>query len=284
MNRKLTIFTIMTLLCISGSAYAAPMDYNGSISVESKTIHPGQSFVLRVLLSGSDVGITSLRVPLKFDSDYLTCTYVDFGSSILDASMQGYYSVDGDVLDISYIPSVIDPLPEITAASGEIASIYFTLAHDVPVEMLFVDSSHGHTQFDQFGTTFHQWRRIEATDQSGLTQLIPSFIPAMLQVDQTTAVGDDTDDLLPDVFELEQNYPNPFNPVTSIGFSLPVAEHVKLEVFNLLGQVVATLADDKFAAGYHTVEWDAGGEPSGVYFYRISAETRIITRKMMLLK
>lgn len=97
--------------------------------------------------------------------------------------------------------------------------------------------------------------------------------------------GNNTDSpQLPDKFALHQNHPNPFNPVTQISFELPVEAHVTLDVYNIMGQKVSTIADRRFAPGYHTVEWDGSSFASGVYFYRIQAGDAIETRKMMLLK
>lgn len=81
-----------------------------------------------------------------------------------------------------------------------------------------------------------------------------------------------------------QNSPNPFNPTTEIRFSLPSAMNVRLDVYNIVGQKVATLADDRFSAGTHYVTWDASGYASGVYFYRLTADEFTVTRKMLLLK
>ena len=94
---------------------------------------------------------------------------------------------------------------------------------------------------------------------------------------------------LPDVFALHANYPNPFNPSTSIQFDLPSPCHVTLDIFNIAGQKVATVADRAYEAGFHTVEWDgrtSGGQQvaSGIYLYRIAAGDFVETRKMMLLK
>ena len=89
---------------------------------------------------------------------------------------------------------------------------------------------------------------------------------------------------MPTEFALTQNYPNPFNPSTEIGFSLPEAAQVKLEVFNILGQQVETLADRQFSAGNHVITWDASRYPSGMYFYRIVTGDNIETKKMLLLK
>ncbi|UCG61370.1 MAG: multicopper oxidase domain-containing protein [Candidatus Zixiibacteriota bacterium] len=89
---------------------------------------------------------------------------------------------------------------------------------------------------------------------------------------------------VPETFGLRQNYPNPFNPTTDIAFALSRPGHVTLNVYNIVGQKVATLADGNYSAGEHTVSWDASAMSSGVYFYRLeSAEVRE-TRKMLLLK
>jgi hypothetical protein len=83
---------------------------------------------------------------------------------------------------------------------------------------------------------------------------------------------------------LKGNYPNPFNPVTEINFSLPSACDVKLEIYNTMGQKVATIVDGFMEAGQHTVPWDAGSFSSGVYFYRLTAGNFVETKKMLLLK
>ncbi len=89
---------------------------------------------------------------------------------------------------------------------------------------------------------------------------------------------------IPLKFELSQNYPNPFNPNTTIAFTLPTAEQVRLEVYNVLGQLVAKLVDGRLEAGRHTVVWDANNFPSGLYFYKIKAGQYEDIRKMMLLR
>ena len=96
---------------------------------------------------------------------------------------------------------------------------------------------------------------------------------------------------LPEHFVLHQNYPNPFNPVTAFRFELPQPSHVRLHIYTIHGQQVATVADASYSAGVHTLSWDASQQASGVYFYRIEIDEqapggrkRTQTRKLMVLK
>jgi hypothetical protein len=89
---------------------------------------------------------------------------------------------------------------------------------------------------------------------------------------------------VPKYFSLEQNYPNPFNPSTTINFSLPTASVVKLTIYNLLGQKIATLADKYMEAGKYQFAFDAALYASGVYFYRLEAGQYISQKKMVLVR
>ncbi len=93
----------------------------------------------------------------------------------------------------------------------------------------------------------------------------------------------DTEDV-PVAFHLGDATPNPFNPSTTIHFALPRAEQVKLNVFNITGRKVATLANEMMARGNHEVTFDASALSSGVYVYTIEAGNFTATRKMVLVK
>ena len=90
--------------------------------------------------------------------------------------------------------------------------------------------------------------------------------------------------VVPTDFALEQNYPNPFNPVTTIKYGLPEDAYVKVAIYNVAGQRVATLVNGEQQAGYHQVSWDGKGMASGIYFYKLKSGEVTAIRKMVLLR
>ncbi len=108
---------------------------------------------------------------------------------------------------------------------------------------------------------------------------------------ETSPVEEEEEDqaLRPGKFDLRQNYPNPFNPNTIINYALPKTSHVKVEIFNILGQRVRTLVNEEEGPGYKSIKWDGKDQHgnqlgSGVYFCRIEAGDFTSSRKMTLLK
>jgi len=117
-----------------------------------------------------------------------------------------------------------------------------------------------------------------STDPLTVPDSVYSFIARF------TGVGETKEVFLPKFFSLSQNYPNPFNPVTEIKYTLPRDGYVRLDIFNISGQKIATLVDEEQRVGYKSVRWDAGSFSSGIYFYRLKAGDFTKTRKMILLK
>ncbi|MDO8549906.1 MAG: T9SS type A sorting domain-containing protein, partial [Ignavibacteria bacterium] len=89
---------------------------------------------------------------------------------------------------------------------------------------------------------------------------------------------------LPEQFSLEQNYPNPFNPSTTISFSIPTSEFVTLKVFDVLGNEVATLANEEKPAGNYKANFNGNELSSGIYFYTLQAGKYVQTKKLILLR
>ncbi|MEQ9279592.1 MAG: T9SS type A sorting domain-containing protein [Balneola sp.] len=90
---------------------------------------------------------------------------------------------------------------------------------------------------------------------------------------------------LPKEFGLSQNYPNPFNPSTTINYALPEASEVSIDVFNVLGKKVASLVNQRKTAGVHSTQFQAANLSSGVYFYTLRINGKVLkSQKMLLIK
>ena len=108
-------------------------------------------------------------------------------------------------------------------------------------------------------------------------------IPAQLRVD-LSGLEDLFESSIPKTYILRQSFPNPFNPITHIRYGLPVATDVKIEVYNILGQRVATLLNTRKPAGYYMVDFDGSELASGIYVYRIEAGEFQDVKKMVLIR
>jgi hypothetical protein len=107
---------------------------------------------------------------------------------------------------------------------------------------------------------------------------------ASLATDQTGIGIKKISNEIPGKYILEQNFPNPFNPTTKINFSLPKDGIASIKVYNMLGVEIETLIQEKLSVGSYSVEWDASGYPSGVYYCKFITDKFQGTKKMILLK
>ncbi len=115
---------------------------------------------------------------------------------------------------------------------------------------------------------------------SGNGSIVLASAPARLELLLTHNAAN----RVPEAFRLYQNYPNPLNPSTRIQFSIPITQVVTIEVYNVLGQLVATLLNERRDPGTYTVDFDGSGLASGIYIYRIQTEKFSASRKMVLLR
>jgi hypothetical protein len=129
--------------------------------------------------------------------------------------------------------------------------------------------------------------RITDTDLLSPTDYVPQWTPTVFTIGGVGVAGDG---ITPLDYGLDQNFPNPFNAQTKISFSMPKSEHVNLVIYNLLGQHVRTLVDQKMEAAKHDVVWDGNSDQgnivaSGTYFYRLKiGDAFEETLQMTLLK
>ena len=284
MRKLIALFTFLAFVCIPAAAISAEMDYNGTISIQSRMVEAGASFTAEVRLSGNDANLTSMIIPVQISSGYITCTGITFSGSLDGGAMTKSYDIDGSHIKIYYMPATDQAASVISATSGVIATLQLHADAAAPDYFVTIDAVEEDMSFEANGQIFSRWDRIELADDMGSGALLPNYSPSVITIQKVTDIADGTEDLLPDSYELSQNYPNPFNPATTIQLALPQKSNVRLEIFNLLGQRVASLINGELEAGYHEINWDAGNAPSGVYFYRLTADSHTLTRKMLLLK
>ncbi len=125
-----------------------------------------------------------------------------------------------------------------------------------------------------FPTQYAAWKAQEAAEYAAIQNLVDVGGP-----DVGVAATEH-----PRGFQLQQNYPNPFNPSTDISYTITKAGNVTLKVYNMLGQDVATLVNGYQAANTYNVNFNASGLSSGVYFYKLSAGSNEMIKKMVLMK
>lgn len=139
-------------------------------------------------------------------------------------------------------------------------------------------------RYDEFDEEWFELETAVDTERKTLTAQTFSFSGfAAGTIGEITSIPEENTDL-PLRFDLAQNYPNPFNPITTIRYDLPVASDVKLELYDIIGRRVAVLVNEQVQAGRYSLQLDASGFASGVYFYRLQAGSFVQTRKLTVIK
>jgi len=118
----------------------------------------------------------------------------------------------------------------------------------------------------------------------GLEQLLQNTDQMQLIFDNLLLFVTQNQETVPVKYSLSQNYPNPFNPETRIEYQLPKDGRVHLAIYNINGQLVKTLINENQVAGYYSVQWDASGFSSGIYFYRIQSGEFSDIKKCIIVK
>ena len=106
---------------------------------------------------------------------------------------------------------------------------------------------------------------------------------ACFSINLTVGINNQTSNI-PETYSLLQNYPNPFNPVTKIDFEIPKQGLVTLKIYDVLGREVTTLVNEMKSAGSYSIDFNASGLSSGIYFYKLTTEAFSETKKMLLIK
>ena len=232
---------------------SAPAEFagNGELSMESQVAAPGEMVEIPLVLSKAD-NIKGFQGSIEFDTTQLV-----FDEVVWDEAVDGYqieYALKGN---------------KVLFAGAGVGSKAF-------------DGNFGHLKFTTTSSLDEAGTRVALKDLRWNEGDIISEASAAYVAPTITALNGFRE--RPSTFELKANYPNPFNPSTQIEYGIPLQSHVKVEIFNMLGQRVATLVNAQQEAGYHTLTFEAGGLSSGIYIYRMQAGSFTETRKMLLVK
>ncbi len=285
MRKALSIGLLIIGFLICGPGIA--LGYTGVVTVDNVVAKAGETVLVDIFLSSSDVPLAGFDLPILFDADVFEVESVSFVGSLFEQNYTLLFSQwtlsgpspDSDTLRISALPDFnLAQVFPVSATSGLLARVELTVKMTAAPGTYTIDSVN---YIRDIGGVLLP-TQVNFSDTIGFT-LLPDFVGGSVTVQTPTDV-DDEPSTLPFSFALEQNYPNPFNPATVITFTLPTSGYTTLTVYNVLGQQVADLVSRQMAAGVHEVTWNASGQPSGVYFYRLGHADGVQTRKMLLVK
>ncbi len=173
-----------------------------------------------------------------------------------------------------------------TKVNGSLDEHRITINEEVDITTVVKDDETGETfaplQPGETGYFRWQFSNLQGGEDGDLRSGLAVNNLVISLFDGETSAGTGTN--LPEDFVLNQNYPNPFNPVTQISFSLPETSEISLNVYNIQGQRVGTLAQGTKQAGTHNVSFDASNLASGIYIYRLQAGSEVRIKKMTLIK
>jgi len=148
---------------------------------------------------------------------------------------------------------------------------------------------------DLLNTGIYNWTISETPSDSCIIKIVDHndstvFSAQKFKIGSSPTAVKPNNKKIPIVFTLEQNYPNPFNPATIIRFSIPdlvpdlSTRHTTLRVYDILGREIAVLVNKDQKPGYYEVRWNAGDQPSGIYFYKLASGNLVQIKKAVLLK
>jgi len=275
LNRYCTIVVIAMILLVPSFLLAADKFAPGDA-----TIGADNTVIIPLNISNQD-DLMAVTIPLSFSDGVVLkeVVFEDTRVSYFDLKIAKINNEENTVL-IGLLTQVWPESREyLDAGEGTVAKLVFEVVDasvsEITLEGIVMEDPH-HSLTYVYNTR---------VDSASARQKRTEIDFGTVSVSLSSA----HDASLPSTFSLEQNYPNPFNPTTSIDFGLPVASHVRLVVYNMLGQQVTSVIDDDMPAGQHTVTWDGnndtGGQvATGIYFYRLEADGFKETKKMMLLK
>jgi len=277
------------LVAVAGGFNVRAFRDTGSGWVQVHSQQDATQWYGAVALSGD--GNTLLAGSRNYTNEIITLRFVDLVAGVemgryvstptganQDVVARAEVSQDGSVIAVATWGQETDPHPEVMIFDreanliGEIDMPGSAWTVDLSADGRFVVASGKNVHANEFGSGGDAF----VYDLGGVVPIEQPEPPA-------------ADDLPQLAFDLAPNFPNPFNPQTSIGFTLPRAEHVRLDIFDARGRLVRTLVDASLDGGRHTVVWngldqDGRSVPSGTYVYRLESDASVRSRTLSVLK
>jgi len=218
-------------------------------------VHPDSANVCYVTLSGYKVDSTGSHI---FRTSNFGDTWNSISGNLPDAPINDVI-IDPANYKTLYIATDINVMH-----TTNLGAVWNTLSSGIPSNVPCQDLT-----FHEPSRTLIAWTH----GRSAFKIILP-----------ITKIEQNPTSFLTNEFQLEQNYPNPFNPKTVIQYRLKMKSHVLLKVYDILGNEAAVLVNKKQNAGNYSIEFDAGGFPSGVYFYRLESRNFKETKRMVLIR
>jgi len=222
------------------------------------------AFGLRQASGFPKVVIDGIRIADSWSQAPLPVELLSFSAVIVNEGIKLNWRTETEVSNYGFEVQRQAPLnPPKGGTSGEWKMIGFVEGHgnsNSPKEYSFIDNNVTAGKYSY---------RLKQIDNDGKFEY-----SKVIEIDVGTPIE----------YELSQNYPNPFNPTTTIKFSIPEKGNVKLMVYNILGEEIATLLNEVKEAGVHTINFDAAELKSGIYFYKLEFGNFFKVKKMSLIR
>jgi len=277
MKRIQAIIILVVIIAAAPAALAQIYSDVDTVSIMSVEATPGDTVLVYVdCVNTFSVAGISFRITYNEEALEIISVDTTSRSNLLETNLWTQ-TMPGVLRFIAYSQQPWEN--KILPGSGPITVLKLRIFEDVPLSYCYL-------RFEDSDTTSFE---NALSDSTGSDIIIPVFNDGYVHI-VSTGIDDDNGVLQPSSFELSQNYPNPFNMNTRISFSLENRNYVTLDIYNILGEKVATLYDGQAEAGETSVTWNGisknGNEiTTGVYFYKLAVSNgRSITKRMSLIK
>lgn len=270
--KHFSIVSIILVLLLASSLFASEVN-----TLTAKARFETDKYIVPIELKNVQA-MAAMDLPLKY-SEGVTLEEVIFDGTRSEDFDFKWATIDDSkkTVVIGLIPMMYGEKSDLEPGNGIIANLVFRV-DDPALEKIQISPT-------TMSEPDHSLMFIHVDEAGKLTESTPQLAGFEVALQGKEIEGNG----LPTKYNLCQNSPNPFNPYTGISYDLPKPGHVRLEIFNVLGQNVKTLVNDFREAGTQTVIWDGtdnsgSSVASGIYFYRISTGDFSASKKMMMLK